>query len=226
MVVSSLVGFFSDGVKLGNRVYLSPGVVIEKNAIIGDNTYIGPNTVIKRRVVIGKNCNIGANVVIGERGFGYNKNGDNWELMAQIGSVIIGDNVDIGAGSTIDCGTLDNTIIENGVKLDNQVQVGHNVIIKTNTIISGCTGIAGSTTIGKRNMIGGGTLISDHISTVDDVILYGGSSVISAIKTPGIYASAPLLQSKGAWGRTLMIMKRLASIIKRLSFIEKKLGFK
>ena len=213
--------------KLGQNIFIGPNVVIEQNVsiadgvavhagaiiesdnIIGDNSTIHPNVVIKTNTIIGRNCTIYAGSVIGSDGFGYAKDNDKWFAIPQIGKVIIGDNVDIGANSTIDRGTLDDTIISSGVKIDNLVQIGHNCVIGENTIIAGCVGIAGSAKIGKNCAIGGAAMILGHLSIADNVIISPGSMITRSIKNSGTYTALMPFQDHAAWLKTAAKIKRL-----------------
>ena len=198
---SSLIG---PSTKIGKNIGLGPFSIIGRNCIIGDNTVIGSNVTIEDNVSIGKNVKLHSNVYIGAQteigdnceffsgakigndGFGYAKDIDKtWVKIPQIGSVKIGNNVDIGANSTIDRGAIDKTIIDNGVKIDNLVQIGHNCKIGENTIIAGCAGIAGSTIIGKNCMIGGAAMIKGHISIADDTIISGGTGMGKNVESAG-----------------------------------------
>jgi UDP-3-O-[3-hydroxymyristoyl] glucosamine N-acyltransferase len=213
--------------KLGQNIFIGPNVVIEQNVsiadgvavhagaiiesdnIIGDNSTIHPNVVIKTNTIIGRNCTIYAGSVIGSDGFGYAKDNDKWFAIPQIGKVILGDNVDIGANSTIDRGTLDDTIISSGVKIDNLVQIGHNCVIGENTIIAGCVGIAGSAKIGKNCAIGGAAMILGHLSIADNVIISPGSMITRSIKNSGTYTALMPFQDHAAWLKTAAKIKRL-----------------
>ena len=194
----------SEKVNLGDSIGIEPYVFIDSNVNIGEGTFVGSNSHIGSNVVIGRNviihsnvyigndvkigdnCEILAGAKIGTDGFGYARDKNKkWLKIPQTGSVIIGDNVDIGANTTIDRGAIDNTIIHNGVKIDNLVQIGHNCIIGENSIIAGCAGIAGSTIIGKNCMIGGAAMIKGHIKIADDTIISGGTGIGKNIETPG-----------------------------------------
>jgi UDP-3-O-[3-hydroxymyristoyl] glucosamine N-acyltransferase len=166
--------------QIGSNSYIGSNVVIGRNVIIHSNVYIAND------VKIGNDCEIFPGAKIGTDGFGYarDKNKE-WLKIPQTGSVIIGDNVDIGANTTIDRGAIDNTLIHNGVKIDNLVQIGHNCIIGENSIIAGCAGIAGSTIIGKNCMIGGAAMIKGHITIADDTIISGGTGIGKNVENPG-----------------------------------------
>ena len=176
-------------VKIGARVSIGAGSVVGDNTSIGDDSKIDANVSIYYNISIGKRVNIASGVVIGCDGFGFANQKGVWHKVPQLGSVVIGDDVDIGANTTIDRGAIENTIIEDGVKLDNLIQVGHNVKIGAHTIIAGCVAIAGSATIGKHCMIGGTTAISGHVTLADGVMCTGMSSVTKSITEPGLYSS-------------------------------------
>lgn len=180
---------------LGHNVKIGANVMIGANTSIGDGTVIGEDSIIDAGVTIyhhieiGKRTHICAGAVIGADGFGFANQQGTWHKVPQLGAVIIGDDVDIGANTTIDRGAMDHTIIENGVKLDNLIQVAHNVRIGANTIIAGCVSIAGSTTIGKNCMIGGRTAFAGHLSLCDGVIATGNTMITKSINEPGMYSS-------------------------------------
>ena len=198
-----------ENVSIADGVTVHAGVIIESDNIIGDKSTIHPNVVIKTNTIIGRNCTIYAGSVIGSDGFGYAKDNDKWFAIPQIGKVIVGDNVDIGANSTIDRGTLDDTIISSGVKIDNLVQIGHNCVIGENTIIAGCVGIAGSAKIGKNCAIGGAAMILGHLSIADNVIISPGSMITRSIKNSGTYTALMPFQDHAAWLKTAAKIKRL-----------------
>ena len=173
---------------IGSKSIISKHVFISSNTSIGNNVTIGegsklhPNVTIGNDVVIGKNCEIFSNASVGTDGFGYAQDSNRvWNKIPQIGSVIISDNVDIGANTTIDRGAIDNTIIKSGVKIDNQVQVGHNCYIDENTIIAGCVGIAGSTRIGKNCKIGGAAMILGHLEINDNITISPGTMITKSL---------------------------------------------
>jgi len=168
------------------NVYIGTNSSIGENVLIGSNTIIHSNVTIESNVKLGKNCEILSGARIGTSGFGFAREKDGaWVKIPQVGKVIIGDNVDIGANTTIDRGAIENTIIHDGVKIDNLVQIGHNCSIGENTIIAGCAGIAGSTKIGKNCMIGGAAMIKGHISIADGTIISGGSTIAKTIDNSG-----------------------------------------
>jgi UDP-3-O-[3-hydroxymyristoyl] glucosamine N-acyltransferase len=173
-------------IRISENVEIGSFVSIGSNVTIGKNTIIYPNVVICDGSSIGDNCIIFPGAVIGSDGFGYAKDTDNsWLKIPQIGSVKIENNVEIGANTTIDRGTLDDTIICSGVKIDNLVQIAHNCIIGENSVIAGCVGIAGSTSIGKNCIIGGAAMIVGHINIADYTVISGGTLISKSILDKG-----------------------------------------
>jgi UDP-3-O-[3-hydroxymyristoyl] glucosamine N-acyltransferase len=177
---------------LGNNVILHPNVILYNNVSIGEKTELHSNVVCYDDTIIGKRCIIHAGAIIGADGFGFieNPNGK-YDKIPQIGNVIIGDDVEIGANSTIDCALLNSTEIKDGVKIDNLVHIGHNCYIGENTAMAAQVGIAGSSKIGKRNKLGGQVGIAGHIELVDDIILTAQAGVSKSLKSKGIYFGSP-----------------------------------
>ena len=198
-----------ENVSIDDDVVIHAGSMIEADSVIGKASVIHPHVVIKANTVIGKNCTLYAGCVIGSDGFGYAKDDNKWIAIPQTGRVILGDNVDIGSNSTIDRGTLDDTIISSGVKIDNLVQIGHNCMIGENTIIAGCVGIAGSAKIGKNCAIGGAAMILGHLSITDNVTISPGSMITRSIKTSGTYTALMPFQEHEAWLKTAAKIRRL-----------------
>ncbi len=208
--------------KIAANVYIGPGCVIGNDITIGEDTRLIANVVLCHGVEIGKRGILHPGVVIGADGFGIANDNGKWLKIPQIGSVKIGDDVEIGANTTIDRGALGNTIIDDGVKIDNQVQIGHNVYIGEHTAIAGCVGIAGSTKIGKRCMIGGAAGISGHIEIVDDVIIMAMTGVANSIKKPGVYASGVPAMDAKTWRKNIATYKHLYALNSRVIKLEKK----
>ena len=212
---------------LNNKLLIEPNVVIgknveiEENSFIGANCYIGdnvkiasgarifPNVTIYNDVKIGNNIIIHSGVVIGADGFGFANDREEFIKIPQIGGVRIGHNVEIGSNTSIDRGTLDNTIIGNGVKIDNQIQIAHNVHIGDNTAIAGCVGIAGSAKIGKNCVIGGGVGIQGHIEICDNAKITGMAKVSCDIKEAGVYSSGTPLMLNAKWLKNAARFKQL-----------------
>ncbi len=217
-------------VVIGKRVKIASGVRIEAGCVVGDDVSIGENTrlaakvVLYHKVIIGSSVLIHSGTIIGSDGFGNANDRGVWHKIYQLGKVIIGNQVEIGANTTIDRGAIEDTIISDGVKIDNQVQIGHNVHIGAHTAIAGCVGIAGSTKIGKYCMIGGRVGITGHIEIADRVVITGMSSVGKSITEPGgIYASAIPAVPHLTWWRAVTRLMQLEKIIDRLKKLEKKL---
>jgi len=203
---------------IGKNTIISPNCVIEDEVSIGENSYIGANVTIQRECQLGKRCTILPGAVIGSEGFGNALDEQkNWQSIAHLGRVCIGDDVSIGANTTIDRGTIDDTVIHNGVKIDNLVQIAHNVIIGENTAIAAKTGIAGTTTIGKRCMIGGMVGIVGHLKITDDVIVNATSTVNRSITKPGIYTGFFPLMTHSDWKKGGMWLTKLDKITKILN---------
>ncbi|MBP7496444.1 MAG: UDP-3-O-(3-hydroxymyristoyl)glucosamine N-acyltransferase [Bacteroidales bacterium] len=189
--------FLGCGVKTGNKVQIYPQVYIGDYSVIGDNTIIYPGVKIYSGIKIGSNCTIHSGVVIGGDGFGFaQQEGMDYLKVAQIGDVVIEDNVEIGANTTIDRATIGSTIIRKGVKLDNQIQIAHNVEIGDNTVIAAQSGISGSTKVGKNCMIGGQVGITGHLSIGDNVKIAAQSGIASDIKNDIIVQGSPAFEIK------------------------------
>jgi UDP-3-O-[3-hydroxymyristoyl] glucosamine N-acyltransferase len=196
-------------VRIGERVSVGPGCIVQRGASVGDDSKLVSQVTLYPGVVLGQRCILHAGAVIGADGFGFAPDGGIWLKVPQVGGVRIGDDVEIGANTTIDRGAIDDTVVENGVKLDNQIQVGHNVMIGAHTAIAACTGISGSTVIGKRCMIGGMVGFAGHLSIADDVVVTGCSLVSASIKKAGSYSSGmPAVETK-LWRRMVARLRRL-----------------
>ena len=202
---------------------IGPGCVIGDDVRIGEDSILHANVTLVAGVTVGSRVIMHAGVVIGSDGFGLARDEGKWVKIPQIGSVRIGDDVEIGANTTIDCGALEDTVIGDGVKIDNQVQIGHNVHVGAHTAIAGCVGIAGSTNIGCRCMIGGAAGIGGHLEIVDDVIITGMATVANSILKPGIYSSGLPVTDNKRWKRNVARFKHIDDIARRLNNIEKKL---
>ena len=210
---------------IGEHVFIGAGSVIGREVHIGDGSRIAPRAVLENGVRIGQRCRINSGAVIGSRGFGLARGAHGWEEVPQLGSVILGDDVEVGANTTIDRGAIGDTVLENGVKLDNQIQIAHNVHIGAHTAMAACSGIAGSTRIGARCMIGGCTCINGHIEIADDVVILGFSMVTKSIAAPGQYSGRPAVAAT-EWRRNLARIRRLDKTTERLAVLEQKLGIK
>jgi UDP-3-O-[3-hydroxymyristoyl] glucosamine N-acyltransferase len=193
--------------QIGARCVIGAGCIIGPGAHIGSDGRLRPYVTIERAVLIGQRVLIHSGVVIGADGFGLARDSDGWVKVPQIGSVRIGDDVEVGANTTIDRGAIDDTVISDGVKLDNQIQIGHNVFIGMHTAIAGCTGVAGSTRIGARCVIGSHVGFAGHIQICDDVFIAGKSAVPHSIKQPGIYSGVIGLEPVRIWHRMVARLK-------------------
>ena len=212
------------GADIGPRAYVGPGCVVEENASIGEDTRLVANVTLCKYVRIGKRAILHPGVVIGADGFGIANDNGVWVKVPQIGSVVIGDDVEIGANTTIDRGALENTVIEDGVKLDNLIQVGHNVHIGAHTAVAACVAIGGSARIGKRCAIGGAASIGGHLEIADDVHLTATSAVPNSIKEAGVFSSGvPIIQENKAWKKNVARIRHLDEIARRLRAVEKRL---
>jgi len=197
--------------EIGERVALGPGCVVQRGARIGADSVLVSRVNLYPGVTVGKRCRLHAGAVVGADGFGFAQNAGTWLKVPQVGGVRIGDDVEIGANTTIDRGAIDDTVVEDGVKLDNQIQVGHNVVIGAHTAIAGCTGISGSTVIGRRCMIGGMVGFAGHLTVADDVVVTGCSLVSASIKQPGSYSSGMPTVETRLWRRMVAHLRRLDS---------------
>lgn len=212
------------GVVLGDDVSIGACCFLGEQAIIAANTKLWANISVYHRVEIGANCLIQANTVIGSDGFGYAKEQGRWQKIPQLGSVIIGNNVEIGASTTIDRGALGNTEIHDGVILDNQIQIAHNVIIGENTAMAACSVIAGSSVIGKNCTIAGLVGINGHIHIADNCVFTGMAMVTKSIDESGVYSSGMPAAPNMEWNKSNARVKKLDVMYKRISTLEKKLA--
>lgn len=229
--------------QIAQGVSIGPHCVVEEHASIGAGSRLGPGCIIGAGSTLGRDCLLHArvtlyhNVSVGDRailhsgcvlgadGFGFAPSSDpsagGWVKIAQIGGVSIGDDVEIGANTTVDRGALENTVIGDGVKLDNQIMVGHNVRVGEHTAMAACVGIAGSTVIGKRCTIGGAAMLSGHLVLGDDVHVSGGTAVTSSVAKPGRYTGVYPFAEHVQWQRNAAVLPQLAQLRRRLRALEK-----
>ncbi|KHS96304.1 UDP-3-O-(3-hydroxymyristoyl)glucosamine N-acyltransferase [Pectobacterium polaris] len=210
------------GAQLGEGVVIGPGCFIGKDARIGTGTRLWANVTVYHRVELGEHCLIQSGTVIGSDGFGYANDRGNWVKIPQLGTVRIGDRVEIGASTTIDRGALDDTVIGNGVIIDNQCQIAHNVVIGDNTAVAGGVIMAGSLKIGRYCMIGGASVINGHMEICDKVTVTGMGMVMRPITEPGVYSSGIPLQPNKVWRKTAALVMNIDEISKRLKAVERK----
>lgn len=217
--------YIGENVKIGNNVKIYPQAYIGDNVTIGDNTIIYAGVKIYKQCRVGNNCIIHAGAVVGSDGFGFapDENGQ-YKKIAQVGNVVIEDDVEIGANTAIDRATMGSTIIRKGAKLDNLIQVAHNVEIGEHCVLAAQAGIAGSTKIGNKCMFGGQVGLAGHITIADEVKLAAQSGVGSSITKPGaVFMGAPAFDAS-QYNRTYVVFKKLPEIYKQLNAIEKKLA--
>ena len=212
------------GAVIGEQCVLHPGCVIGEGVMIGAGSRIYSNASIYHGCIIGQRCTIHSGAVIGADGFGLAWNKDGWLKIPQIGRVVLGDDVEVGANTTIDRGALGDTVIEEGVKLDNQIQIAHNCRIGKHTAIAGCVGIAGSTSIGAYCTVGGAAMFVGHIEVADKVHIAGGALVSKSITKPGAYAGNYPLATRDEWLQNAAHIRNLDKLAKRVRQLEKKLA--
>lgn len=207
------------GVTVGQHAAVGANCVVDEGVHIGAGTVLKPNVTVNHGVRIGESCIIHSGAVLGSDGFGLaHDDKGHWQKIPQLGTVVLGDRVEIGSNTTIDRGALGDTILGDGVKLDNQIQVGHNVQIGPHTVIAGCVAIGGSTHIGAHCMIGGFTAVTGHISIADGTVVTGGSSVSKTISKKGVYSSSLAVMPSREW---LKILAQLRQLPKRLTTKDK-----
>lgn len=214
----------SAGVELGDNVSIGAGCFIGERAVIGANSKIWANTTVYHQVIIGQHCLVQSNTAIGSDGFGYANEQGRWLKIPQLGSVVIGDRVEIGACTTIDRGALGDTIIEDGVILDNQIQIAHNVVVGENTAIAACSVIAGSTKMGKNCTIAGMVGVNGHLEIADGCVFTGKTMVTKSLSEPGVYSSGmPAVPNKD-WHKNNARIKKLDAMFKRITELERELN--
>jgi UDP-3-O-[3-hydroxymyristoyl] glucosamine N-acyltransferase len=204
------------GASVGPRARIGAHCTIGRGSSVGEGTRLYPRVTVYHGCAIGARCILHSGAVIGADGFGQARDAGRWVKIPQVGGVRIGDDVEVGANTTIDRGALDDTVVGEGVKLDNQVQVGHNVVIGAHTVIAGCTGIAGSVSIGRDCLIGGGVGIIGHLTICDGVTVSGYSFVTKSIVKPGTYTSGTPVMPHGEWLRNAAHLRHLDEIARRV----------
>jgi len=198
----------SSDAKIGNNVSIGANVYIGPNCVIGENSCIQPNVSLVCNVKLGSNCNIFPGTVLGSDGFGYAPTKNGYVKIEQLGSLVIGDNVEIGAGCTIDRGALDDTIIHDGVKLDNQIHIAHNVDLGKNSAIAACCAIAGSTVIGENFRMGGLSGVLGHLSITDNVSVGAHTLITKNISEGGEYIGIMPAQNPKDWAKSSIFIKK------------------
>ncbi len=211
---------------IGAGAILGAGAQIGAHCVIGGRVRIGADTRLSPRVTVADDCSIGercivhSGAVIGADGFGFAPHEGRWEKIEQLGAVRIGDDVEIGANTCIDRGSLQDTVIENGVKLDNLIQIGHNVHIGRHTALAGCVGVAGSANIGAHCTVGGGAVVLGHLSLADHVHVSAASIVTRSILTPGHFTGIFPIDDNASWEKNAATLKQLHSLRARLKILE------
>lgn len=215
-----------------------PSAVVDPEAVVDATAYVGPlcvvergarigaGTVLKSRVTVGENCSVGARcilhagVVLGSDGFGFAPERGTWVKIEQLGAVRIGDDVEIGANTCVDRGALDDTVIENGVKLDNLVQIGHNVHVGQHVAMAGCVGVAGSARIGAHCTVGGGAIVLGHLQLAENVHISAATVVTRSLNKPGVYTGMFPVDENNKWEKNAATLKQLHSLRERIKALE------
>lgn len=212
------------GARIADGASIGPGCFIGDGASIGAGSRLHANVTVYHECRIGARCLVHSGVVIGSDGFGIAKEEGVWKKIPQIGRVVIGEDVEIGANTTIDRGALDDTVIADGVKLDNQIQIAHNVRIGANTAIAACVGIAGSAKIGSNCALGGASMIYGHITLADHVNVSAGTLIMKSLEQPGTYTGVYPFSSHQRWLRNAAHLRQLDDLVKRIRDLEGRLG--
>ena len=211
---------------IGAHAVLDAGVQVGAHSVIGSDVHIGAGTRLAARVTVADGCSLGERcivhpgAVIGADGFGFAPHAGRWEKIEQLGAVRIGNDVEIGANTCIDRGALQDTVIEDGVKLDNLVQIGHNVRVGAHTAMAGCVGVAGSATIGAHCTVGGGAVVLGHLSLADHVHISAASVVTRSIHKPGHYTGLFPIDDNAQWEKNAATLKQLHALRERLKALE------
>ncbi len=211
------------GASIGEGVVIGPGCMIGDHVRIGSGSRLHANVTVYSGCEVGRDCVLSSGVVIGADGFGYAEEDGRWVKIPQVGGVAIGDAVEIGANTTIDRGALDDTLIEEGVKLDNLIQIGHNCRIGAHTVIAGCVGIAGSARIGRHCRIGGAAMILGHLEIADGVTVSPGSMITRSLGKADTYTALMPFQTHGEWLRTAARIRHLDDMAARIARLEEEL---
>ena len=206
---------------IGDNAYVGPGTVIGPDCSVGDDCRLIANVTLVRDVILGLRCIFHPGVVIGADGFGNAITQEGWVKVPQLGGVRIGNDVEIGSNTTVDCGAIDDTVIEDGVRIDNLCHIGHNVRIGAHSAVAGMSGISGSSTLGKRCMMAGQSGIVGHVSVCDDVVVSGRAIISKDITEPGVYAGAFTAELAREWNRKVARFRRLGKLIERVNKLEK-----
>jgi UDP-3-O-[3-hydroxymyristoyl] glucosamine N-acyltransferase len=207
---------------IGPEVYIGPGCVIETGCRLGRATRLVARVTLCRDTQIGERCLIHPGAVLGADGFGLANDNGRWEKVPQLGCVRLGDDVEIGANTTIDRGALEDTVLHDGVKLDNQIQIAHNVEIGEHTAMAGCAAVAGSTKIGRHCTVGGLTGVVGHLTIGDNVHFSAATLVTRSLETPGYYSGGLPAMDNGQWRKTVAHVRRLEQMNEALKALKKR----
>ncbi|MCC7414150.1 MAG: UDP-3-O-(3-hydroxymyristoyl)glucosamine N-acyltransferase [Gammaproteobacteria bacterium] len=208
------------GASIGERAFIGPGCVVGSGAVVGDDSRLVARVTVYPKVRIGRRCIVHAGAVLGADGFGFAPDGGEWVRVPQVGSVIIGDDVDIGANATIDRGAIDDTVIEDGVRIDNLVMIAHNVRVGAHTVIAALSGVSGSTRIGHHCMIAGNVGFAGHIEVGDRIVITGQTSVTRSLQGPGMYSSTMPAMDAPRWRRLVARLRHLDALFDRVGRLE------
>lgn len=212
--------FVGAGASIGAGVILGPGSVVMENAVVGDGSRLVASVTLCAGTELGRRCLIHPGSVIGSDGFGLANDDGVWTKVAQVGRVVLGDDVEVGACCAIDRGAIGDTVLADGVKLDNEIHVAHNVRIGRHTAIAGCVGIAGSTEIGDYCTLAGGVLINGHIELADHVHVSGATTVTRSIRKPGVYTGTIPATEHAAWLKNFSRLRHLDDMVRRIKTLE------
>ena len=204
------------GVRLGESVVIGAGSVVGPGVSIGDGTRLAPRVVLMDGVKVGARCRLHSGVVVGSDGFGFAREDTEWIKVPQIGGVVIGNDVEIGANTTIDRGAIEDTVIEDGVKLDNQVQIAHNARIGAHTVMAAFSGVAGSTRVGARCLFGGAVVTVGHLTICDDAVFTFRTAVLKSVAKPGTYSGTLGAEEAGLWRRNAARFRALDETVRQL----------
>ena len=213
-----------EGTRIEACAEIGPGCVVGRHVVIGARTRLLARVTVLDDSVVGARCVLQPGVVVGSDGFGLVQDRGAWRRVPQVGRVVIGNDVDIGANTTIDRGALDDTVIDDGVKLDNLIQIAHNVRIGEHSAVAGCAGLAGSSEVGRHCTLGGGVGLAGHLSLADNVHITGMSMVTRSIHRPGVYSAGTPLDNNERWHRNAARFKQLDRLARRVKQLEKQLG--
>jgi UDP-3-O-[3-hydroxymyristoyl] glucosamine N-acyltransferase len=212
--------FVHSSAKIDPTARIGPMCVVEAHAVIGKGSWLKSRVTVSQACTVGEDCILHSGVVIGADGFGFALENKAWLKIEQLGSVRIGNQVEIGANSCIDRGALGDTVIEDGVKLDNLIQIGHNVHVGAHTAMAGCVGIAGSARIGAHCTLGGGAIILGHLQLADHVHISAASVVTHSLLQPGTYSGVFPIDTNAAWHKNAATLRQLHSLRERIKHLE------